>query len=97
MLTVAELRADHFRPLLQQTFTLELAPETRVTLRLVEVAEGRAGGKRTPFSLLFQAPAGTPLQQGIFALSHDTLGRFELFMVPMLASEEGPRLEIGFS
>jgi hypothetical protein len=38
---------------------------------------------RVPFSLIFEAPLDTSAPQQIFTITHDQLGAFELFLVPI--------------
>ena len=95
--SVAELSAEHFRPHLHEAFGLEVAPELRLDVRLIEVTEtsrrGAPGG-RAPFSLLFLAPTGSPNRQGVFVLMHPVLGRFELFATAVAPTQDGARYEI---
>ncbi len=88
MIALADLRADHFAPLVGQTFTLEVE-EGAFPAPLLEVRTGAAGAHpgstRAPFAILFRIPAGTPLRQGMYALVHPALGRHELFFTPVAA------------
>jgi hypothetical protein len=52
---------------------------------------------RAPFSLLFRAPAGTGLAQGIHRLEHDRIGPIELFLVPLQPDADGARYEAVFA
>ena len=44
---------------------------------------------RVPFSLIFVAPGGELVPQGIFSLRHADLGDFELFLVPLGPNADG--------
>jgi hypothetical protein len=48
---------------------------------------------RVPFALVFEGDPPVPVGQQICALSHDELGRFELFLVPLGPDERGMRFE----
>jgi hypothetical protein len=48
---------------------------------------------RVPFALVFQGDPPVPVRQQICALSHDELGRFELFLVPLGPDARGMRFE----
>ena len=98
-MNLAELTAAHFRPLVGQPFTLALAPEHVVELRLVEVDEGRPHPAlpRVPFRLTFQSSLGPTPAQGTFALSHPALGRLELFLTAIAPGPDGQRFEIVFA
>ena len=57
-----------------------------VALRLAEVTdEGVSNGMRQ-FSLFFHGPGQPLLSERIHALAHDTLGTFEIFIVPVVGS-----------
>ena len=74
-------------------FTLETVTEIPVSgWRAEEAAE-----HRKPFSLLFVGPAHVILQQAIYAFEHGTIGRFDLFIVPVSRAADGVRYEAVFS
>jgi hypothetical protein len=57
---------------------------------LIESSElgGQAGAirgrnDRTPFSLVFRGPLQPLLAQRIYRVEHDSMGTFELFLVPI--------------
>ena len=54
-------------------------------------------GRRAPFSLEFLGPPEPILPQGTYAFEHDTLGAFELFVVPIGRDERGTRYEAVFT
>ena len=61
---------------------------------------GRGGGDdggRTPFSIVFRAPADRLLPQQIYRLDHDAIGTFEIFLVPIGPDREGMRYEAVFT
>lgn len=96
-LTIAELRAEHFKPLVDQAFTLELAPDDVAEAVLVEVWESprtRPGAARTTFALTFQTTRGPRPQQGTYALGHPAIGRLELFMTAIAPTPIGQRYEV---
>jgi hypothetical protein len=49
------------------------------------------------FSIFFTGPAKPFLTQNTYALSHDVMGTFELFMVPIKPDGEGSRYEAVFN
>jgi hypothetical protein len=83
VITLAELTAAHFRPLVGETFELEIRPGAPVAATLLEVEERSQyawpGSSRTPFSIRFRLPPGVPAAQGTYPLAHPALGRFDLF------------------
>jgi hypothetical protein len=60
---------------------------------------GSAGSKaqRQSFSLVFKAPAGHRLSQGIYKIDHPELGTLEIFLVPIRANQDGFYLEAIFN
>ena len=67
-----------------ERFTIRFEPEQATETELVEaVATGEPGPGRTPFSLVFRAPAGDVFPQAIYVVEHDELGSFEIFLVPI--------------
>ena len=67
-----------------ERFLIRFEPGQATETELVEaVAAGEPGPGRTPFSLVFRAPAGDPYPQAIYAVEHAELGAFEIFLVPV--------------
>jgi hypothetical protein len=77
------LRIDDFTPHLDAVFDMQTAAGA-VPLKLAKVDpvgdSGRAGGA---FSLIFVAPQGPWLTQGIYPVPHPVLGMMEIFLVPV--------------
>jgi hypothetical protein len=73
----------------------------QVDLELSEVkgyakkAEEHSGMER--FSAFFNGPAEAQLPQGVYSLSHDQMGEFEIFLVPIARNESGFRYEAVFN
>jgi hypothetical protein len=72
-------------------------PEATFVLTTVERYGLQQHAPRTePFTLLFTGPDGLP--QSTYRLEHATLGRMELFLVPIApASDRAPRYEAVFN
>lgn len=89
--TFAELVGDEFRLQLEtdQIFELRLAAAVPVGLAPT--------GGRAPFSLLFRGPSGPILPQQTYSVEHATLGRFDLFLVPLVPDDHGARYEAVFT
>ena len=73
-----------------------------ITLELVEANSlpSRPGAPRPePFSLIFRGPQDRPLDQRIYPLEHDRLGRLDLFLVPIGPGSDGrgPYYEVIFN
>jgi hypothetical protein len=80
---LAALGIGDFSPHLDAVFDMQAAGGV-VPLKLAKADpvgdSGRAGGA---FSLLFVAPSGPWLPQGIYPVAHPVLGILEIFLVPV--------------
>ncbi len=80
---LAALKIDDFTPHVDVVFDMQTAGGA-VPLKLAKVEpagnSGRAGGA---FSLIFVAPKGPWLRQGIYPVQHPVLGTMEIFLVPV--------------
>ena len=90
-----ELTLQAFMPLLHAKFHAVLPDERRAELELVEVESVRNSNRRTgpglvqeTFSLCFRGASGESLPQTTYVLEQESLGRFELFIVP-IGQEDG--------
>ena len=91
---LATLTAEHFESLLHERFSVG----SQFEVELAEVsATDSPGPSRSQFSLLFRGGPRPPLPQGIHALEHATLGRLELFLVPLGPDASGQRYEAVFT
>lgn len=96
-----QVTAAEFDALVGTAFSVATAHEP-VALELLEVVrlrEAPAGApvRRGPFTLTFCARTAEYLPQGVFALSHDRLGRLDVFMVPVGRTPAGLLLEAVFN
>ena len=70
-------------------------------LTLVEVTDlarpEAPGPRRSPFSLVFRGPMKPVLAQRTYALEHASLGRLEIFIVPIGPDASGMRYEAIFN
>ena len=101
---LARLTADDFEPLRGTPFALEAGAGQSVAADLMTVTIGREvppepGGvpRRQPFSLLFRARTPDLLPQRVYPLTHDRLGRFEIFLVPVGRDGESLLLQAVFN
>lgn len=98
-IAINDITAEAFAQLAGGSIGLLRDGAPPVPLRLCEVKLLGAGGPRTapPFSATLCAPAGARLAQGIHALQHPTLGRLDLFLVPIGNLPEGAGYEVVFN
>lgn len=98
MSDLAALTHEHFEACRQQPFVIELDGGGKLPLELVEVY--RPGGPptrgRQPFSLVFRGPRQPVLPQRIYTVTNETLGRLEIFLVPIGPDGAGLRYEAVF-
>lgn len=92
-----------FEPLIGTPFCLRIGAKV-LELELVQADKltaypGRGGKmpKREPFSLVFRGPREIMLPQQIYALEQETLGRVEIFLVPIGPDDVGQRYEAVFN
>ena len=80
---------------------LELDPPRQVELKLIEVksypsrAQEQSGMER--FSVFFSGPAGLRLPQHVYRLQHETMGEFDIFLVPVAGTDQGFHYEAVFN
>jgi len=85
---------------LNTSFQLKL-DDQKVELELVEVkgylplAQEQTGMER--FSVFFDGPGSVRLPQRLYALAHEQMGEFEIFLVPISGNEQGFRYEAVFN
>jgi hypothetical protein len=87
---------ETFTPLVNSAFRVGGESPTELLL-VAATALGGHGVNRAPFSLLFRGPRTPLLPQQIHPLEHDTLGAFDLFLVPLGPDAEGMRYEAIFA
>ncbi|MFZ5815177.1 MAG: DUF6916 family protein [Bacillota bacterium] len=89
-----QLDLPHF---LEQLHTPFQVASASVAVELTEVNALGSTPHQRRFSLLFQGPLDRFLPQGIYALRHDQLGEFDLFLVPVGRQPEGFLYEAVFN
>jgi hypothetical protein len=97
---VETLTHERFAEHLNQRFEIELDGGQTMGVRLVSATRlGRGGGasRREPFSLIMRGPVSPALPQRTYPVTHQSLGRLEIFLVPIGPDGEGMRYEAIFS
>lgn len=92
-----KLTQEMFAAQLNTTFRVSFPDSGIVELRFYEVVSGHSTPTQEQFSLFFHGPKETNLGQGTFALEHDQLGAFPLFLVPIGPDTEGMRYQAVFN
>ncbi len=95
------LQSADFKAQLDQIFSIHLEDATTIDLQLVSVKElGTVTGTGTPapFSLHFLGPVSQQfLQQHTYPIMNETLGTFDIFIVPLGAEAGRMRYEAIFT
>lgn len=94
---LATFTVDTFSPRVGEEFRLSDDNGATIPTRLLQATTGARGVHREQFSLVFRAPNGTTLPQGIYRVEHDEMGSFGLFLVPLGPDGEGMRYEAVFT
>lgn len=100
-----QLKDTDFSAHLNQTFRIQLEDSDPLELELVDVAlmgskedfDPEVTGRRYPFSLVFRGPQAPLLPQQVYPIEHETMGRLELFLVPVHPDRQGNRYEAIFT
>jgi len=97
---MAILTEEEFSKHIGTTFYVKLG-EREVNLTLAEVKgfmpEPTEEKQMERFSLFFSGPADSYLPQQNFQMRHETMGEFEMFLVPIRNDENGLRYEAVFN
>jgi len=88
---------DDFFKHLNEKFLVYFDEQTPTEVELTEVSESRPRNKYVAFSLVFIAPKIIPPWQILARVEHDSLGAFELFLVPVEETESGYAFEALFN
>ena len=95
------LYSTDFKPQVDHQFSIRLNDATTIDLQLVSVTELGAAtgtGTRAPFSLHFLGPVSQQyLQQHTYQMTNETLGTFDIFIVPLGAEAGRMRYEAIFT
>lgn len=95
-----------FAELVQTKFQVLVEPGRVVSLELASVTRSGPAGQesRAPetrefegFALLFNGPADRPLDQRTYRFTHERLGSFDLFIVPVSADRNARQYEAVFN
>ena len=98
------LTVDDFRPHVGEVFSIDAGDAGTIDLELTEARTydpsapaSDDSGNRSPFQLHFRGPAEPIVAQQICPLDNETLGRLEIFIVPIGRDESGTRYEAIFA
>jgi hypothetical protein len=97
-----KLNCSVFEEQLDTTFHIDSGEGDTVDMVLIEATSLKAGKaptapRRDPFSIVLRAPKGTALAQKIYEITHDRIGEFALFLVPIGPDDKGMLYEAVFN
>lgn len=91
---------DSFVPLVGDAFVLRPEGSPALDVVLVEAKTLPPPGpaapptvRRAPYSLLFRADGNAYLPQSMYRVEHESMGRLDLFLVPIGPDDVGMRFE----
>jgi len=97
----ADLTEAEFSKHVNTKFQVRLDAEAAVDLELVEVKgyPGHPGDQQgmERFSLFFKGPGQPALTQSTFSMTHESMGTFDLFLVPLKPDADSSRYEAVFN
>jgi len=85
----ASLTHEEFSKNANTKFQAQVDDNTQVDLDLIAISELKLYPRQEEFTLEFRGPLDTFLGQGIRNFSHDQMGQFELFIVPIKQDAQG--------
>ena len=98
--SLTQLTLSRFQAALQTRFRLRSEPDTDIELMLVEaraVGPASGGDASESFSILFHGPTHPLLPQRMYPFTHEEIGTFDRFIVPVGRDREGVLYEAGFN
>lgn len=78
-------------------FQVQIDENTGVELDLTEISELKKYPQQEEFSLVFRGPSDMFLGQGTRSFTHNQMGPFDLFIVPIRQDEQGFYYEAVFN
>ena len=91
------LQHEVFTAQLNTIFRFQLAPDKEIETELVEVSDLKMYGAQQQFSVTFRGPNEVFLDQGMRHCTHDQMGEFDLFLVPISKDPQGFNYEAIFN
>jgi hypothetical protein len=93
----ASLTHEAFTKNVNTKFQVEADENTQVELELISISELKLRPQQEEFAVQFRGPSDTFLDQGVRNFTHDQMGQFELFIVPIKQNEQGFYYEAVFN
>ena len=93
----ASLTHETFTQHANTIFYVPIDETTRVELELTEISELKLYPQQEEFVIVFRGPLNAFLGQGVRSFTHDQMGQFEVFIVPIRQDEQGFYYEAVFN
>jgi len=93
----ASLTHEVFTQNVNTKFQVQIDESIGVQLELTEVSELKLYPAQEEFAIVFRGPLDKFLGQGLRSFTHDQMGQFELFIVPVRQDEQGFYYEAVFN
>jgi hypothetical protein len=93
----AALTHEEFSKHANTKFQVQVDENTNVELELVRISELKLHPQQEEFALEFRGPLDMFLDQGVRNFTHDQMGQFELFIVPVKQDGQGFYYEVIFN
>ena len=93
----ASLTHETFTQHANTKFQIRLDDNNGVEVELIDVSELKLYPRQEQFAIVFRGPLHIFLGQGMRSFTHDQMGRFELFIVPIKQDEKGFYYEAVFN
>ena len=90
---IEDISKQMFLDCLKTRFGVRVEQSIIFELELTDLVEHASTPKQEQFSLFFLAPTNAQPRQGIYNLEHPTLGKFDLFLVPVALNANGLQFE----
>jgi hypothetical protein len=91
------LTHETFSKHINTKFQTQLDETNYVDLELAQVSELKLLPEQQEFTIVFRGPSEIFLGQGIRSFTHEQMGQFEMFIVPIAQDEEGFSYEAVFN
>jgi hypothetical protein len=93
----AVLSHDAFKQYINTKFQIKIDEQPPVEVELTEVSDLKLYPQQEEFSVTFRGPLDMFLGQGVRFFTHQQMGQFELFLVPIGMDERGYNYEAVFN
>jgi hypothetical protein len=94
---VASLTHEEFTQHANSKFQVQLDENTPVELELTDISEIKLHPQQEEFTIVFRGPLDRFLGQGARNFTHEKMGQFELFIVPIRQDAQGFYYEAVFN